>query len=67
MDISFMFHVSLFYVSAIVDRQTGAAVAPDNRTLTSPEQSSLTASLASPSSSPTGFGISRFGTCYQIL
>ena len=59
----------LFYVSAIVDRQSGAAVAPDNRTVTSPEQSSLSASPASPSPSPTGIGISRFGTWayYQIL
>ena len=57
----------LFYVSAIVDRQSGVAVAPDNRTVTSPEQSSLSASPASPSPSPTGFGISRFGTCYKIL
>ena len=55
-------NVFLFYfVSAIGDNQTSAAVAPDNRTETS-EQSSLTASPASSSSSPTGFGTSRFGT-----
>ena len=65
MDIPLWFFI--MYVPAIVDRQTGAAVAPDNRTVTSPEQYSLTASPASPSPSPTGFGISRFGTCYQIL
>ena len=54
-------NVFLFYfLSAIVDHQTSAAVAADNRTVTSPEQSSLSASSASPS--PTGFGTSRFGT-----
>ena len=56
-------NVFLFYfVSAIVDRQTGAAVAPDNKTVTSPEQSSLSAARVSPSPAPTGFGTSRFGT-----
>ena len=55
----------LNFFSAIVDRHAGAAVAPDNRTLTSPEQSSLSASPASPSS--TGFGTSRFGTHYNFI
>ena len=36
----------VYFVSAIVDRQTGAAVAPDNRTVTSPEQSRTAQSVA---------------------
>ena len=52
------------FVSATVDRQTGAVVAPDNRTVTSPGQSSSLASPAAPS--PTGFGTSRFGTHYNF-
>ena len=66
MKLSSSVNVLLFnFFSAIVDRHTGAAVAPDNRTVTSPEQSSLSASPVSPS--PTGFGTSRFGTNYNCI
>ena len=62
------------FVSATVDFQTGAAVAPDNRTVTSSDNNNTTvtspgqsSSLAlSASSSPTRFGTSRFGTHYNF-